>query len=216
MFCVLWLVFHTLALVVEGGASSASAEALAKGGANNNGAAAGNNANPGTPNGAQPNTEPLLAHLVQIGGLLFLQPVGNQVGQGSLQQLIPIGVTPQTAALLLGQTGGANANPQGQGTLGAGPGPLTLLAVLPQRNAGADPQEAMLAPNQMHLLSVAGMNNQQQPAAAAVGPAAARLRFQRSVAARLLGTQRPVTTVMAAEDEEDCSGMETEEEEQEQ
>lgn len=213
MFCILWLVFHTLALVVEGGASSASAEALAKGGANNNGAAAGNNANPGAPDGAQPNTEPLLAHLVQIGGLLFLQPVGNQVGQGSLQQLIPIGVTPQTAALLVGQTGGANVNPQGPGTLGAGPGLVTLLAVLPQRNAGADPQGTVLSPNQVHLLSVAGMNNQQRPAAA-VRPA--RLRFQRSVAARLLGTQPPVTTMMAAEDEEDCSGMETEEEEQEQ
>lgn len=212
MFCILWLVFHALALVVEGGASSASAEALAKGGANNNGAAAGNNANPGAPNGGQPNTEPLLAHLVQIGGLLFLQPVGNQVGPGSLQQLIPIGVTPQTAALLVGQTGGANVNPQGQGTLGAG---VTLLAVLPQRNAGADLQGAMLAPNQMHLLSVAGMNNQQQPAAA-VRSAAARLRFQRSVAARLLGTRPPATTTMAAEDDEDCSGMETEEEEQEQ
>lgn len=211
MFCILWLVFHTLALVVEGGVSSASAEALAKGGANNNGAAAGNNANPGPPNGAQPNTEPLLAHLVQIGGLLFLQPVG----QGSLQQLIPIGVTPQTAALLVGQTGGANVSPQGQGTLGAGPGPVTLLAVLPQRNAETDPQGPMLAPSQMRLLSVAGMNNQQQPAAA-VRPAAARLRFQRSVAARLLGTQPPVTTMMAAEDEEDCSGMEMEEEEQEQ
>lgn len=208
MLCTLLLIFHTWALAVEGGAISASAEALAKGGANNNGAAAGAN---GAPNGAQANAQPLLANLVQIGGVLFLQPVVKQAGQASLQPLIPIGVTPQTAAFIVGQPGGAGLGPLGQVTVGVGGGgPVTLLTVVPQGNAAAA--------NKPQLLSVAGLSNQQQGAApAALGPAAARLRARRSLAARLLGTQAPVTAVVAAtttaEEEDDWSGMEEEEEE---
>lgn len=205
MFCVLLLIVHTWALAVEGGANSASAEALAKAGANNNGAAAGNN---GAPNGAQANAKPLLANLVQIGGYIFLQPVANQAGQASLQPLIPIGVAPQTAAFIVGQPGGANVGPLGQVTLGAGAGgPVTLLAVLPQVNGGAA--------NKHQLLSTAGTNGQQQ-AAVAVGDVPDRLRARRSLAARLLGTQAPATAAAATtavEEEEDWSGMEEEEEE---
>lgn len=211
MFCILWVVFQTLAVVVEGGVSSGSAEALAKGGVNNNGAAAGNNPNPGAQNGVSLNTEPLVARLVQLGGSFFIQPVGNQVGQAPLQQLIPIGAVQQTGAFLVGQSGGANVNLQGQVVQGVRGGPVTLFAVLAQRNAGGDPQGALLTPSQVHVFSLAGLNNQQQPGAA-VGPAAGRLRFQRSVAARLRRTQSPVMKVMAAEEEEECSGMETEEE----
>lgn len=206
MFCLLLLIFHTWALAVEGGVISASAEALAKGGANNNGAAAGNN---GAPNGAQANAKPLFANLVQIGGYLFLQPVANQAGQASLQPLIPIGVAPQTATFIVGQPGGANVAPLGQITLGAGSGggPVTLLAVLPQGNSGAANQ----------LLSAAAINKQQQ-AGAVLGPAPARVRARRSLTARLLGTRAPVTAAAATtavEEEEDWSGMEEEEEEAE-
>lgn len=205
MFCVLLLIVHTWALAVEGGANSASAEALAKAGANDNGAAAGNN---GALNGAQANAKPLLANLVQIGGYIFLQPVANQAGQASLQPLIPIGVAPQTAAFIVGQPGGASVGPLGQVTLGAGAGgPVTLLAVLPQVNGGAA--------NKHQRLSTAGANGRQQ-AAVAVGAVPARLRARRSLAARLLGTQAPVTAgaeTTAVEEEEDWSGMEEEEEE---
>lgn len=204
MFCLLLLIFHTWALAVEGGAISASAEALGQGGANNNGAAGGNN---GAPNGAQANTKALLANLVQIGGYLFLQPVANGAGQASVQPLIPLGVAPQTATFVVGQPGGANVAPLGQITLGAGTGggPVTLLAVLPQGNNGAAKQ----------LLSAAAANKQQQAAAVLV-PAPARLRARRSLAARLLGTRAPATAgvaTTAVEEEDDWSGMEEEEEE---
>lgn len=206
MFCLLLLIFHTWALAVEGGVISASAEALANGAANNNGAAAGNN---GAANGAQANAKPLLANLVQIGGYLFLQPLGNQAGQASLLPLIPLGVAPQTATFIVGQPGGANVAPLGQVTLGAGRagGPNTVLAVLPQGNGGAANQ----------LLSAAAMNKQQQ-GAAVVGPLPARLRARRSLAAGLLGTQVPATArvaTTAVEEDEDWSGMEEEEEEAE-
>lgn len=210
MFCVLWVIFQTLTVVVEGGVSSGSAEALANGGVNNNGAAAGNNANPGAQNGVPINGEPLVAHLVQLGGSFFIQPVRNQVGQAPLQQLIPIGALPQGGAFLVGQAGTASVNPQGQMNQGARGGPVTLFAVLPQGNAGGNPQGALLTPGQVQLISVAGLNNQQQPAAAG-GRTAGRVRFQRSVAARLRRTQSPVMKVMAAEDEEECSGMVMEE-----
>lgn len=210
MFCILWVIFQTLAVVVEGGVSSGSAEALAKGGVNNNGAAAGNNANPGAQNGVPLNGEPLVARLIQLGGSFFMQPVGNQVDQGPLQQLIPIGALQQGGAFLVGQAGGANVNPQGQVVQAARHGPVTLFAVLPQRNAGGGPQGALLTPGQMQLISVAGLNNQQQPGAVG-GQAAGRVRFQRSLAARLRRTQSPVMKVMTAEEEEECSGMEEEE-----
>lgn len=211
MFCILLVIFQTMAVVVEGGVSSGSAETLAKAQAKNNGAAAGNNPNPGAQNGVQQNTEPLVVRLIQLGGSFFAQPIGNQVGQATLQQLIPVGGVQQTGLFLLGQSGGANVNLQRQLAQGAGSEPLTLFAVLPQRNAGGDPQGALLTPSQVHLFSLARLKNQQQ-LGAAVGPVAGRLRFQRSAAARLRRTQSPVMKVMAAEEEEEeCSGMETEE-----
>lgn len=203
MLCTLWVIFQILAVVVEGGVSSGSAEALASGGVNNNGGAAGNNANAGAQNGLPLNGEPLVVRLVQLGGSFFLQPIGNQAGQPLLQQLIPIGALQQPGAFLLGQTGGA------QGALTQG-GPV--FAVLPQRVAGVNPQGALLTPGQVHLISLAGLSSPQQAGIAATGgQAAARLRFQRSVAARLRRTQAPVMKVMAAEEEEECSGMEPEE-----
>lgn len=210
MFCILLVIFQTLAVVVEGGVSSGSAEALANGGVNNNGAAAGNNANAGGQTGVPLNGEPLVARLVQLGGSLFVQPVANQVGQALPPQLIPIGALQQGGAFLVGQAGGANVNPQVQVAQGARGGPVTLFAVLPQRNAGADPQGALLTPGQVQLISVAGLSNQQQPVAAG-GRAAGRLRFLRSVAARLRRTQSAVMKAPATEGEEECSGMEVEE-----
>lgn len=207
MFCILWVIFQTLAVVVEGGVSSGSAEALANGAVNNNGAAAGNNANPGAQNGVPLNGEPFVARLVQLGGSIFIQPVGNQVGQ---QQLIPIGALQQGGAFLVGQAGRTSVNPQGQVAQAARNGPVTLFAVLPQGNAGGDLQGALLTPSQVQLISLAGLNNQQQ-AGAAGGQAAGRVRFQRSVAARLRRTQSPVMKAMATEEEEECSGTETEE-----
>ncbi len=205
MFCILLVVFQTLAVVVEGGVSSGSAEALANGGVNNNGAAAGNNANPGVQTGVPLNGEPLVARLVQLGGSLFIQPIGNQVGQALPAKLIPVG----GGAFLVGRGGGANVNPQVQVAQGAGGGPVTLFAVVPQGNAGGDPQGALLTPGSVQLISVAGLNNQQKPGAAG-GRAASRLRFLRSVAARLR-TQSPVMKVPETKDEEECSGMEVEE-----
>lgn len=188
--------------------SSQSAEALANGGVNNNGGtAAGNNANPGVQNGVPLNGEPIVGRLVQVGGSLFIQPVGNPVGQPALQQLIPIGGLQQGGVLLLGQTGGANVNPLGQGAQGARGGPVTLLALLSQRNAGGDPQGAVFTPGQVQLIPLAGPNNQQQAAGAKAG----RLRFQRSAAARLRRTQLPAMKEVATEEEEECSGMEVEE-----
>lgn len=207
MFCTLWVLFQILAFVVEGGASSGSAEALANGGVNNNGAAAGDNPKPGDQNRVPLNTEPLMVRLVQVGGSFFIQPGGNQVGQALLQPLIPIGAVHQTGAFLVGQLGGANVNPEGWVAQGTRGGPVTLFAVLPQRNVGGDPRGAFLTPSQVHLFSPAGLKNQ-QPLGAAVGPAAGRLRFQRSVAARVRRAKSPVMKVMAAEEEEECSGME--------
>lgn len=208
MFCILLVIFQTLAAVVEGGVSSGSAEALANGAGNNNGAAAGNNANQGAQNRVPLNGGALLGHLVQLGGSFFIQPVGNQAGQAPLQQLIPIGALQQgVGAFLVGQAGAANVNPQqGQVTQGArGGGLVTLFAVLPQGNAGGNQQGALLGPGQVQLIPVAGLNNQQQQAGATggVGRGAGRLRFQRSVAARLRRTQ---VKAMEAEEEQEGSG----------
>lgn len=207
MFYILWVIFQTLAFVVEGGVTSGSAEALAKGGVNNNGAAAGNNPKPGDQNRVPLNTEPLIVRLFQLGGSFFIQPVGNQVGQGLLQPLIPFGAVHQPGAFLVGQFGGANVNPEGWVAQGTRGGPVTLFAVLPQRNVGGDPRGVLLTPNQVHLFSPAGLKNQ-PPLGAAAGPAAARLRFQRSVAVRARRAKSPVMKAMAAEEEQECSGME--------
>lgn len=205
MFCILWVIFQILA-VAEGGGVSKSAEALANGGVNNNGGAA--SAGAGVQNGVPLDGEPLVGRLVQVGGSLFIQPVRNPVGQPALQQLIPIGGLEQGGALLVGQAGGANVNPQGQVAQGARGGPVTLFALLSQRNAGGDPQGAVFTPGQVQLIPLAGLNNQQK----AAGTKAGRLRLQRSVAARLRRTQFPVMKEVAGgEEEEECSGMDVEE-----
>ncbi|XP_078022393.1 uncharacterized protein LOC144462474 [Epinephelus lanceolatus] len=204
MFCLLWLILQTLAVVVEGGVSSGSAEALANGGVNNNGAAAGNSANKGAQNGVPLNGEPLVGRLVQLGGSFFLQPVGNQVGQ----QLIPIGALQQGGTFAVVQAGAASVNPQV--TQSARGQPVTLFAVVPQGNAGGNQQGALLTTGQVQLISVAGLNSQQQQPGAAGGRAAGRVRFQRSVAARLRRTQSPVMKAVEAEEVEENSGMEME------
>lgn len=210
MLCLLWVIFQILAAVEGGGASSGSAEALANGGANNNGAAAGNIANAGAQNGLPLNGEAIVGRLVQIGGSLFIQPVGNPKGQPPLQQLIPIGGLQQGGAVLMGQAGGANVNAQGQVAPGAGGGPVTVFTLLSQRNAGGDPQGAVFPPGQVQLIPLTGLNNQQQ-AGAAGGIVAGRLRFQRSAAALLRRIQFPVMKEEASEEEEECSGIEVEE-----
>lgn len=188
--------------------SSGSTEALANGGMNNNGAAAGN---AGVQNVVPLSTEPILVRLVQFGGSLFIQPIGNQLGQALVPQLIPIGALQENGAFLVGQTGAASVNPQAQVVQGARGGLATLFALLPQRNVGGDPQGALLTPGQVQLITPDGLKVQQQPGPAAiVGQAGGRLRFQRSLAARLRRAQSPLMKVMAAEEEEECSGMETE------
>lgn len=203
MFCTLWVIFQALVVVVEGGVSSGIAETPAKVGLNNNGAAAGSKPNPRAQNGVQPNAEPLVARLVQVGGSFFIQPVGNQVGQFPLQQLIPIGAVQQAGTFFVGQSSGANVNLQGQLAQGA-----TLFAVLPRENAGGDPQGAPLNQNQVYLFSLAGLKNEQQLGAAA-GTVAGRLRLPR-VAARLR-RRSPEVNVMTTEEEDECSGIDTDE-----
>lgn len=212
MYCILWVIFQTLALVVEGGVSSGSAEALLKGGAGGAAGAAGNVANGGAQNGVPLAGGAVMARLVQLGGSLFIQPVGNPVGQAPAQQLIPITALQQGGTFLLGQAGGAVGNLQGQMAQQAAGGPVMVLGVVPQNNPRVDPQPALLAPGQVQLIPVAGPNNQPQlGVAGGIGNARGILRFQRSVAARLRRTQPPVTTAAASQEEEECSGMDTEE-----
>lgn len=198
--------------MVESDASSGSAEALANRRANNNGGqGAAQGANNGAQNGVPLNGDPFLAQIVQVGSSFFLQPLGNPVGQAPVQQLIPVAVLQQGGAFLMGQAGGATVKLQGLATQQAGGGPVNVFAVLPQGNVGGAPQGVMLTPGQVQLVSVVGQNNQQP--LGGVGGAAnlnGRLRFQRSVAARLRRMQSPVMKT-ATEDEEECSGVETEE-----
>lgn len=202
MYCTLWVIVQILAVVVEAGGSSGSNEALA----NNNGAAAaaaaGNGANAGAQNGVPLMGEPIVARLVQLGGSLFIQPLGNPVDQALLQQLIPVPVLPQGVNVVLGQAVGANGNLQGQLAQQAIGGPLTLFAVLPQNNGAIDPRLAMLTPGQMQLLSMVGPNNQQPRG---------KVRHQRSVAARLRRTKSLLMKAAAAEEKEESSGMESKE-----
>jgi len=96
----------------------------------------------------------------------------------------------------------------------AGGGPVTLFTVLPQFNAGIEPQPAVLTPAQLQLVSVAVPNNQQQLAGAGgVGKPRGRVRFQRSSAARLRRKPEhdPLMKVTAGEEEEEGSGIDTEE-----
>lgn len=196
--------------MVEGGASSASAEAAGNGAANNNGRTAGNNANPAVQNGVPLTGEPFLAQLISIGGSIFIQPLVNPIGQAPVQQLIPIGALQQAGALFVSQAGGANVipQPQGQVTQSAGGGHVTLFAFLPQRNTAGNPQSPAMIPGQMQLISTNGQINQQRLAAA--GRAAGRGRFRRSGAAHPRKAQSPVMKEMAAEEAE-SSGMESEE-----
>lgn len=210
MYCMLWVIFQSLALVVESGVSSGSAEALANRGVKNNGGpGAANGANAGAQNGVPLTGQPFVAQVVQVGNTLFIQPLGNPVGQAPPQQLIPVAVLPQGGAFLMGQAGGATMNLQGPGTQQAGGG---LFAVLPQRNVGGGPQSVVLTPGQVQLMSAVGQNNP-QPLGGVVGAAkpSGKLRFRRSVAARLRRTQSPVMKTTPAEDEEECSGVDTEE-----
>ncbi|CAJ1052298.1 hypothetical protein NQZ68_039075 [Xyrichtys novacula] len=206
MISLLCVIFQIWCVVVEGGVTSGSAEALANRRMNKNGGAAGNTANTGGQTGVQPNVEPVLARLIQLGGSLFIQPVG----QAPVQQLLPIGALQQGTVLLLGQTGGATGNPPGQMAQTGTGGPVTLFAVLPQRHTGGAQQGALLTPGHVQLIPLSVLNNQQQ-AGAAVGQAAGRLRFQRSLAARLRGIQKaPGSTEIADEDDEDGSAIENE------
>ncbi|MEQ2189601.1 hypothetical protein GOODEAATRI_026890, partial [Goodea atripinnis] len=204
-----------------GGVSSGSAEALLKGGAKNNGggaAAAGNVGNAGAQNGVPLAGEAIMARLVQLGGSLFIQPVANP-GQPPLQQLIPISALQQGGTFLVGQGGGANGNLQMAQQ--AGSGPVMLYAVAPQNNAGIGPDLLMQIPGQVQLFSVAGPNTQQQQQqqqqlgiAAGGAQASGRLRFQRSVAAHLRRMQSLLMKAEADEEEEEISGMDTEEKQQ--
>lgn len=199
MFCTLWVIFQALVVVVEGGVSSGIAVTPAKVGLNNNGAAAGREPNPGAQNGVQLN-----ARLVQDGGSFFIQPVGNQVGHVPLQQLIPIGAVQQAGTFFVGQSSGANVNLQGLLAQGA-----ALFAVLPGENAGRDPQGALLNQNQVYVFPLAGLKNEQQLGASA-GTVAGRLRPPRSVAARLR-RRSPEVNMMTTEEEDECSGIDTDE-----
>lgn len=208
MLCTLWVVFQALAVAVEAGVLSASAEALAKLAANNNGAAAGTSSRAGTQTGIQPHAQPLLARLIQLGGSYFLQPVGTQVGQFPL---IPVGTVQPAGTLLVGQSG---VHPlQEQLAQGATGGMVTLLAVLPQGGAGGDPQAGLLKPDQASLLPAATLSNQQHLAVAAT-PAGGKLRFQRSVGAPVRRMRSPELMMTAEEEEEpeeeeECSGIDT-------
>lgn len=202
MFCILLVIFQTLAVVVQGG-NSGSGEAVAIAGGINNGAAAGNNANPIAQNGVQLSIDALLAQLLKLGGPILIQPLRNQIGQ----QLIPIGALQPGGPYIVG-TIGANLNPQGQVAQAARGGQVIVFPGQPQ-NAGGSPQGAMLTPGQVQLLTAAGLKNQLLPGAAG-GRAVGNLRFQRSVAARLRRTQAPVMKVVAAVEDEESSGMEAE------
>uniref|UniRef100_A0A667W8A3 Sp1 transcription factor n=1 Tax=Myripristis murdjan TaxID=586833 RepID=A0A667W8A3_9TELE len=167
MLCILWVIFQTLAFVVEGGVTSASGEAAGNGGVNNNGGTTGNNANPGAQTGVPLNGDAFVAQVVPVGGSFFIQPVGNPIGQAPVQQLIPTAPLQQGGAFFLGQTRGVNgiSQPQGQVTQSTHGGPVTFFAVLPQGNAIGSPQSPILIPGQLRLIPVNGQINQQQPAA---------------------------------------------------
>lgn len=194
MFCTLWLVFQAWAVAVEGGVFSASAEALAKLAANGNGAAAGTGPNPGT----RPNAEPLSVRLIQLGGSVFIQPVGTRVGRFPL---IPVGTVQRAGTFAAGQPD--NLNLQELLAQGAAGGKVTLVPVLPQGNAGGDPQAAPLNPDPF---PAATLSNQLGLGATVRPP-----RFQGSAETPVRRRRSPELLTEEEEEEEEASGMDTDE-----
>lgn len=197
MFCTLWLVFQAWAVAVEGGVYSHRAEALAKLATNSNGAAAGTG--PGPNPGTQPNAEPLSVRLIQLGGSFVIQPVGTQVGRFPL---IPVGTVPGAGTFARGQPDSLNL--QELLAQGAAGGAATLFPVLPQGNAGGDPQAAPLNPD---LFPAATLSNQLWWGATVRPP-----RFQRSSETPVRRRRSPeLLTEEEEEGEEETSGMDTDE-----
>ncbi|XP_064859339.1 uncharacterized protein LOC135561556 [Oncorhynchus nerka] len=179
MFCMLWIIFQTMALLVAaGGQSSGSGEGGGGGGNGGvvNGGMVGNAVNPGVMNGLSLNGRPFLA------------------------QLVPIGALQQGGALPVEQVGAANGIPLQQGQLPQlANGVVPLFAVLPQANGIGGPQASML----MQIIPVGGGNNIQQPAA---GGKAGKARVKHSVPfhgmATSTRTNTPLTKVTTGEVEE--------------
>ncbi|XP_029621790.1 uncharacterized protein LOC115202067 isoform X2 [Salmo trutta] len=200
MFCMLWIIFQTMALLVAaGGQSSGSGEGGGGNGGVVNGGMVGNAVNPGVMNGLALNGQPFLAQVVPVGGSLLIQQSGA-LGQAAMPQLVPIGALQQGGALPVGQVGAANGMPLQQGPLPQlANGVVPLFAVLPQANGIGGPQVPML----MQIIPVGGGNNIQQPAA---GLKAGKARVKHSVPfhgmATSTRTDTPLTKVTAGEVEE--------------
>ncbi|XP_010862416.2 elastin isoform X2 [Esox lucius] len=191
MFCMLWIIFPTMALLA----------AADKGGGMNGGMGgmagmagmAGNAAmQPGIMNGLVLNGQPFLAQLVPVGGSL-LQP---GIGQAGGPQLLPIGALQQGGATVVEQAGAAGGIPLQQ--LSQLPnGAVPLFAVVPQANGVGGPGAPML----MQIIPVGGGNNPQQPAAAGQ---AGKARVKHSVPFRgsptSTGTDPPLVTVGEVEE----------------
>ncbi|XP_045579178.1 uncharacterized protein isoform X1 [Salmo salar] len=195
MFCMLWIIFQTMALLVAaGGQSSGSGEGGGGNGGVVNGGMVGNAVNPGVMNGLALNGQPFLAQVVPVGGSLLIQQSGA-LGQAAMPQLVPIGALQQGGALPVGQVGASNGMPLQQGQLPQlANGVVPLFAVLPQANCIGGPQAPML----MQIIPVGGENNIQQPAGKA--------RVKHSVPfhgmATSTRTDTPLTKVTAGEVEE--------------
>ncbi|XP_035599505.1 uncharacterized protein LOC118362892 isoform X2 [Oncorhynchus keta] len=182
MFCMLWIIFQTMALLVAaGGQSSGSGEGGGGGGNGGvvNGGIVGNAVNPGVMNGLALNGRPFLAQVVPVGGSLLIQQSGA-LGQAAMPQLVPIGALQQGGALPVEQV-------------------VPLFAVLPQANGIGGPQASML----MQIIPVGGGINIQQPAA---GGKAGKARVKHSVPfhgmATSTRTNTPLTKVTTGEVEE--------------
>ncbi|XP_035599501.1 uncharacterized protein LOC118362892 isoform X1 [Oncorhynchus keta] len=202
MFCMLWIIFQTMALLVAaGGQSSGSGEGGGGGGNGGvvNGGIVGNAVNPGVMNGLALNGRPFLAQVVPVGGSLLIQQSGA-LGQAAMPQLVPIGALQQGGALPVEQVGAANGMPLQQGQLPQlANGVVPLFAVLPQANGIGGPQASML----MQIIPVGGGINIQQPAA---GGKAGKARVKHSVPfhgmATSTRTNTPLTKVTTGEVEE--------------
>ncbi|XP_021475517.1 uncharacterized protein LOC110534935 [Oncorhynchus mykiss] len=208
MFCMLWIVFQTMSLLVEaGGQSSGSGEAGGGNGGVVNGGMVVNAVKPGVMNGLVLNGQTFLAQVLPVGGSLLIQQPGA-LGQAAMPQLVPIGALQQVGALPVGQAGAANGVPLQQGQLPQLANRVVpLFAVLPQANGIGGPQAPML----MQIIPVGGGNNLQQPAA---GGKARKARVKHSVPFHGMPTSTrtdtPLTKVIAGEVEE-SSGSDTSE-----